>query len=79
MTVPDTIRLSRTIEPVATGTQWSGPVKLRIVYEFLASRTTESDRGSEPVLIHFRTQPDDPISCHGKPVERTNEIKGYAI
>ena len=27
--------------------------------------------------IYFRTQSHDPISCHGKPVERTNEIKGY--
>ena len=26
------------------------------------------------VPILFRTQSDDPISCYGKPVERTNEI-----
>ena len=25
-------------------------------------------------LIHFQTQSDDPISCHGKPLEWTNEI-----
>ena len=29
--------------------------------------------------IRFRTQSDDPISCYGKPVDRTNEIKGYAV
>ena len=28
---------------------------------------------------HFRTQSDGLISCCGKPVERTSEIKGYAI
>ena len=31
---------------VATGTQWSEPLKSRVVNEFLPSRTTESDGGS---------------------------------
>ena len=30
-------------------------------------------------LTHFWTLSDDPVSCYRKPVERTSEIKGYAI
>ena len=45
---PIHIRLSRTMRSVATGTQWSGPVKSIIVYELLPSRATESDSRSEP-------------------------------
>ena len=26
--------------------------------------------------LHIRTQPDHPVSCYGKPVKRTKEIKG---
>ena len=43
-----TIRLSPTIRSVATETQWSRSMKLRIVYEFLLCRTTETDSGSGP-------------------------------
>ena len=38
-----TIRLSHTIRSVATGAQWSRPIKLPIVFEFLLSRTIETD------------------------------------
>ena len=34
------------IRSVATGTQWSGPMKSRVVYKILISLTTESDSGS---------------------------------
>ena len=43
-----TIRLSRKIRSVATETQWRRAMKLWIVYEFLLSRTTETDSGSWP-------------------------------
>ena len=46
-----TIRLSRTIRSVATENQWSGPIKLRILSEFLPSRRTESDGGSGPLQV----------------------------
>ena len=39
-----TIRLGHTIRSVATGTQWNRPIKPRIVFEFLFSRRTETDR-----------------------------------
>ena len=39
-----TIRLRHTIRSVATGTQWSRPMKSRIVFEFLFNRRTEIDR-----------------------------------
>ena len=39
-----TVRLSHTIRSVTTGTQWSRPMKPRIVFEFLFSRTTDTDR-----------------------------------
>ena len=41
-----TIRFYPTIRLVATGTQWSGPMKSRIVYQFPPGRTTESGCGS---------------------------------
>ena len=34
------------IRPVATGAQWSGPIKSRILYEFMPGRATESATGS---------------------------------
>ena len=43
-----TIKLSPTIRSVATETQWSRPLNLRIVYEFLLGRTTETDGESGP-------------------------------
>ena len=43
-----TIRLSPTIRSVATETQWSRPMKVRIVYEFPRRRTTETDSGLGP-------------------------------
>ena len=39
-------KTSHTIRSVAAGTQWSGPINSRIVYELLLSHTTECDRGS---------------------------------
>ena len=45
-----TIRLSRTIRSLATGTRLRGPMKSRILYEFLPSRMTESDSGLAPCL-----------------------------
>ena len=45
----DCIRLCCTIRSVTTGTRWSGPMKSRIVYEFLPSHTTEYDGGSGPL------------------------------
>ena len=42
------IRLSPTIRSVATETQWSRPMKVRIVYEFPRRRTTETDSGLGP-------------------------------
>ena len=29
------------------------------------------------VLIHYRTQSDDPIKCYGKSVERTDKIASH--
>ena len=40
-----TIGLSPTTRSVATAAQWSRPMKLRIPYEFLFSRATETDSG----------------------------------
>ena len=36
------------IRSVSTGAPWKGPMKSRIVYEFLPSRTTEFDGDSGP-------------------------------
>ena len=60
------------------GTYQGKQVHIQLVKE----RRPESSELVEPLwtdpglqaLIHFRTQSDDPISCYGKPVERTNEI-----
>ena len=42
-----TLRLSRTIQSVATGTQWSSPMKSRIAYdELMPGNTTECHQGS---------------------------------
>ena len=30
-------------------------------------------------MIHFWTQPDDPIGCYWKPVKWSDQIKEYAI
>ena len=61
---------------VGTGTQRSGPVKSRNVYELLPSPTTESHSRSRPLKapIHLLTRSCDQISCCWKPVERTKEI-----
>ena len=48
-----TMRFSRTIRSVATGTQWSGPMKWRIVYEFLPSRRAESVSGSGSLTLFW--------------------------
>ena len=64
------------------GTYQGKQVHIQLVKE----RRPESSELVEPLwtdpglqaLIHFRTQSDDPISCYGKPVERTNEIAYHA-
>ena len=38
-------------DQVATGTQWSGPVRLWIIYKFLPGHTTELDSGSGPLQL----------------------------
>ena len=59
-----TIRLSTTILLVATGTQWSGPMKSLIVGEFLGSHTTGSDlciwASKSSLFLRFSTF--DPLS-----------------
>ena len=59
-----TIRFSPTIRSVATGTQWSRPKKLRIVYAFLLSRRTEIDSGSGPSAKAKRPVVGKTHSCH---------------
>ena len=51
----DCIRLCCTIRSVTTGTRWSGPMKSRIVYELLPSRTTEYYGGSGPFRLKILT------------------------
>ena len=51
----DCIRLCRSIRSVTTGTRWSGPMKSRIVYELLPSRTTEYYGGSGPFRLKILT------------------------
>ena len=62
-----TIRLSRTIRSVATGTQWSWPMKSHTVYcELLPGRMTESDSGPRPRdrLRHRITFYSLSLRCH---------------
>ena len=35
---------------------------------------SDTTHGVVKALYRSQTQPDDPISCYGRPVERTNEI-----
>ena len=51
-----------------------------LVLSTLRFPTTSTVRTSllpeQKASIHFLTQSDDPISCYGKPMQRTNETKG---
>jgi len=73
-----TIRPSRTIQSVATVTQWNGPMKSRIVYEFLPSHTTEYDGGSPPPTIKTPNCQNGNLTTHPR-AEKERRLRGLFL